>query len=307
MRNLVTNFIVLFLFSTSLAFSQTPLKGSGDIAHLKAKINSYDEAKMAAITELFPNATPKALADAMQETGFLKNGEKYVPAINEPNNGCVGGGIGRGVGYLGNMGKGIDVSDESSDPSLGQEITDEILERLKKAGLFNDNGTTGKPTQWGEIKRGVTHDKQRDIGRDIDTYVFDFPEKSGTPSSETSASYKQPKNIPDALKTIAKALKNGHVVEYRMDNGTGCGATSFHFALAYRMVEFKGFDGLYGLSFVDDGADDGESGQGNGKAENYERGVYIFDKDGKCLNAPGVKITHFFVEKFKGNSTQKRK
>ena len=307
MRNFLFNLIVLFLFSSPLTFAQTPLKGSGDIAHLKAKVNSYDAKKMAAINKLFPNATAKQLAEAMQETAFLKNGEKYVPKINEPNNGCVGGGIGRGVGYLGNMSKETDVSGEPTDPSLGQDITDEILKRLKAAGLFDDTGTTGNPSRWAEIKRGVTHDKQREIGRDIDTYVFDFPSKSGAPSSSSSADYSQPENIQDALKMIGKALKNGHVVEYRMDNGTGCSTTAFHFALAYRMVEFKGFDGLYGLSFVDDGQDGGASGQGNNKAENYERGVYIFDKNGNCLNKPGMKITHFLIEKFKGNYTEKRK
>ncbi|MEZ4887028.1 MAG: hypothetical protein R3E32_20020 [Chitinophagales bacterium] len=296
--------IILFAFlglSTSFVLAQTGLKSSGDIQHLKDKINKYDATQLAAIQQLYPNATLKALNDAMQEVAFLKDGEKYVPPINEPDNGCVGGGIGRGVGYLGNMSRGEDVVvvDDSVTPELGQNIADEILKKLKEKGLFDDDGAGGKPTQWAEAKREVTHEKERQIGRDIETYVFDFPTVSGTSSTSVSTNYTQPTNIQSALDMIGKALKNRHVVEFRINNGTGCGTTSFHFALAYRIVEFKGFDGLYGLSFVDDGKQDGTTGQGDDKPENYERGLYLFDKNGNCLNAPKVKISHFFVEKFK--------
>lgn len=291
------HFLLIFLFSTSIILAQTGLKGSGDLQHLKDKLDNYTDGRIGDIQALYPEATIQKLKDAMVETAFLKNGDKYVPAINEVSNGCVCGGIGRGVGYLDNSTKGN--AGGGSGNSLGQGVAKDMQDKLTDRGLFDKHGASGSPDKWAAAKREITHERKRKIGRDIETMVFDFPKNAGTPSSSTSANYAQPTNIQDALQTIGKALNNGHAVELRMDNGTGCGTTGYHFALAYRMVEFKGFDGLWGISFVDDGNSDGSSGQGDGEAENYERGIYIFDKNGNCLTRKGMKITHFFIEKFK--------
>lgn len=300
MKNLVIIFSFLLLFPTSIIFSQTGLKGSGDISHLEKKISTYNDSKMGNFKAYNRGITPKALAAAMYEVAVLKDGDKCLPPISEEDYGCVGGGMGRGVEYLFNIFKGIDLSEDNEDSSLGQDVTDEILTDLKGRGLFTTGkGTTGTPEDWKKSKDKVTHKLKRKIGKDVKTEVFDFPNKSGkVTGSFTSSGYSQPENIQEATSMIEKALQSGHAVELRLDNGFGCGG-GFHFATAYRVVRFKGFPDLFGITIVDDGKQNGASGQGDGKKENYERGPYIFNKNGNCLNSKGFKITHIVIETLK--------
>lgn len=302
MKFSLTQIFIVFLLSTSILLAQTGLKGSGDIAHLQKKVSNYDDTTMGNLEAHHPGITKKALAAAMYEEASLKDGAKYLPPISEVDYGCVGGGMGRGVEYLSNLlnGTEVDVSDENDGYSLGQDVTDGILGDLRRRGLFTSgSGTTGTPSDWKKSKDKVTHILKRRIGKEVKTQVFDFPKKSGkVTGSSSSGGYSQPDNIQEATDMIGSALKAGHAVELRVSNGFGCGG-AFHFATAYRVIRFKGFPDLFGITIVDDGKQNGDSGQGNGKKENYERGPYIFNKNGNCLNRKGFKITHIVIETLK--------
>ena len=314
MRFLIYLFTFL-LSAISVANAQTYLFGSGSLNALKAKIQNFDANQLKAIQAVYPDATLKNLVNSMQETAFLKDGEKYIPPIEEPHNGCVGGATGRGFGYL--FYKKEDFNLEyyglpEQGSEIGQDFTylmlnDLILEekytpddpKTKKI----DGGTYGTPHDWIKSKNKITKQMSDRMGGNVENYAFDFPNQAGTISNNNSTNYTQPSNIQSALDMIGKAMKNGEAVEIRINSGQGCGeSTPFHFALAYRMVSFKGFDGLYGISIVDDGKPDGSNdnvGQGDGIPYNYERGLYLFDKEGNCLNQKGLRITHFMIEKLK--------
>lgn len=308
MRIFVINVFTILLLISSIANAQTGLKGSGDIGHLQKKVSNYDQTTMGNISaHIKGGITKEALAAAMYEEAVLKNGEKYLPPISEVNYGCVGGGMGRGVEYLVNLLNETPVLEVDDDnPSLGQEVTDRILGDLRNRKLFGSGGTTGTPYDWKESKDKVTDKLNRKIGKKVNTQVFDFPKESGkvTGSSSSGSTYSQPNNIQEAVDMMGKAMKTGHAVELRVNNGFGCGG-GFHFAAAYRIIRFKGFPDLFGITIVDDGKPDASSGQGNGKKENYERGSYIFNKNGNCLNKKGFKITHIVIETLEDPTPQR--
>lgn len=102
----------------------------------------------------------------------------------------------------------------------------------------------------------------------------------------------KPTNYGAFLESLARDMKKGIVIEVRVTTGAAQTSTSAgaHATTLGKVLKFS--NGNYGLVFVDDAT------QGDGKASNYLRGPYIFDKDGKCLSKPGMKILEVMSEEW---------
>ena len=260
------------------------LHGSGDIGHLQQKVSQREE-KYPFLDE---KTSMKDFSEVMEEAAFLADGQLYIPLIEEPVGGCAGGSLGRGAGYSFNRGTGIETNTEGCFD--GQAFSDQILKMLNPIKL-SEMGSVTRPRLWKAKKDGL-------VGHWMETRVYPFPEAGAAGSAE--------KFFDD----LARDMKAGEPSEVLLDftgyntareaQGKKGFGVDGHVGLGYRLLRFKGYDDLIGLTLADD------LHQGDGKPSNYERGPFIFNrKTGACVSHPGARIGSRIHEKVTSKSKMK--